>query len=157
GDEDIKASHLNEQLEEFNGVSIRFSRDVGYNKVGMETYQLMSASVDGSASLIPETKDKSVFQNDKDKLQSYTAISTLTSRKSILHQDQDMLTTVAGSTGFKQNLAPTLKKQADTQESNVPKVDFESHLDIVAVTIEDEHKHEENYKSQEMGIITRDF
>nr|GEX39816.1 hypothetical protein [Tanacetum cinerariifolium] len=118
GDEDIKESHLNEQLEEFNGVSIRFSRDVGYNKVGMETYQLI---------------------------------------KSILHHNQDMLTTVAGSTGFKQNLAPTLKKQADTQESDVPKVNFESHLDIAAVTIEDEHKHEENCKSQEMGIITKRF
>ncbi|GJX15187.1 ACT domain-containing protein ACR4-like protein isoform X3 [Tanacetum coccineum] len=156
GDEDIKASHLNEQLEEVNGASIRFSGDVGYNKVGVETYQLMSASVDGSASLIPETKDKSVFQNDKDILQSYTTILTSTYGQSILHQEQDMLTTVAG-TRFRQNLASTPKKQVDTEESDVLKVDFDSHLDIAAVTIKDEHKHEENGKSQEMGIITKSF
>ncbi|GKB96403.1 hypothetical protein Tco_0982540 [Tanacetum coccineum] len=68
-----------------------------------------------------------------------------------------MLTTVAGSTRFKQNLAPTPKKQADTEESDVLKVDFESDMDIAALTIKDEHKHDENGKSQEMGIITKSF
>nr|GEV05438.1 hypothetical protein [Tanacetum cinerariifolium] len=103
-DEDIKASYLNEQLEEVNDASIRFSGDLGYNKVGVETYQLMSESVNGK---------------------------------------QDMLTTVTGSMGFTQNLAPTPKKQVDNGESDVPKVDFKSHLDIAVVTIKDEHKHEE--------------
>nr|GEW80078.1 hypothetical protein [Tanacetum cinerariifolium] len=137
GDEDIKASHLNEQLEEGNGTSTHFSENVGYNKVGVGTYQPMSGSVDGSSSLIPETKDKSVFQNDEDRLQSYTAISTSTSGQSILHQEQNILTTVVGSTGFRQNLAPTPKKQADTEESDVPKVGFESHLDAGRLEAED--------------------
>ncbi|GJY60704.1 hypothetical protein Tco_0461361 [Tanacetum coccineum] len=154
GDEDIKASHLNEQLEEVNGASIHFSGNVGYNKVGVETYQLMSGSVDGSASLIPATKDKSVFQNDEDRLQSYTAISTSTSGQSILHQEQNISTTVAGSTGFMQNLAQTPKKQADTEESDVPKVDFESHLD--ASRLEAENRVSELFLESQKDETGRD-
>ncbi|PWA74682.1 hypothetical protein CTI12_AA250280 [Artemisia annua] len=137
GVEDIKASHLNEQLEEGNGANICFSGNVGYNKVGVGTNQLMSGSVDGSAPLIPETKDKSVFHNDEGRLQSYTAISMSTSGQSILHQEQSISTTVAGSTEFRQNLAPTPRKQADTEESDVSKVDFESHLDAGRLEAED--------------------
>ncbi|KAI3746225.1 hypothetical protein L6452_08649 [Arctium lappa] len=137
-DEEIEATHLTEQLGEGIGANIHLVGNGGINEVGVGDGQVMSQGNDERFSLVPETEGRFVLPNEEDRLQNYTAISMSTSGQSIQHQEPNISTAVDGNSNFMQDLAQTSSEQSDTEKSDAPKVNPESHLDVDSLTPEDQ-------------------
>ncbi|KAJ9542757.1 hypothetical protein OSB04_029263 [Centaurea solstitialis] len=136
-DEEIKATHITQQLGEGIGANVQLVGNEGNNKVGVENHQVMSQGNDEKVPLVPQTKGRFVLHNEEDRLQNYSAITMSTSGQSILCQEQIIMTAVDGSMNM-HDRAQTSSERSDTEKSDASKANPDSHLDAGGLKAEDQ-------------------